>query len=52
MWKVKEFGELTGVSPSTLRRWESEGKLTPERTLGNQRIRLYGLGKYKAKVKK
>ncbi|MGI2902803.1 MerR family DNA-binding transcriptional regulator [Tolypothrix sp. VBCCA 56010] len=27
MWKVSEFGELTGVSASTLRRWESEGKL-------------------------
>jgi putative resolvase len=38
MWKVSEFGELTGVSPSTLRRWESEGRLKPERTLGNQRI--------------
>jgi putative resolvase len=38
MWKVAEFGELIGVSPSTLRRWESEGKLLPERTLGNQRI--------------
>jgi putative resolvase len=38
MWKVAEFGELIGVSSSTLRRWESEGKLLPERTLGNQRI--------------
>ncbi len=38
MWKVAEFGELIGVSSSTLRRWESEGKLIPERTLGNQRI--------------
>lgn len=38
MWKVKEFGDLIGVSPSTLRRWEGEGKLTPERTLGNQRV--------------
>ncbi len=38
MWKVAEFGELIGVSASTLRRWESEGKLIPERTLGNQRI--------------
>jgi predicted site-specific integrase-resolvase len=38
MWKVAEFGELVGVSPSTLRRWEGEGKLIPERTLGNQRI--------------
>ncbi|MGI2909481.1 MerR family transcriptional regulator, partial [Tolypothrix sp. VBCCA 56010] len=38
MWKVAEFGDLIGVSASTLRRWESEGKLIPERTLGNQRI--------------
>jgi predicted site-specific integrase-resolvase len=38
MWKVSEFGSLIGVSPSTLRRWETEGKLIPERTLGNQSI--------------
>ncbi|MEI2583132.1 IS607 family transposase [Scytonema sp. PRP1] len=38
MWKVAEFGELVGVSSSTLRRWEREKKLIPERTLGNQRI--------------
>ncbi|MBU7587059.1 MAG: IS607 family transposase [Nostoc sp. TH1S01] len=38
MWKVSEFGNLVGISPSTLRRWEEEGKLIPERTLGNQRI--------------
>ncbi|MEG4573819.1 IS607 family transposase [Microcoleus sp. N3A4] len=38
MWKVAEFGKLIGVSSSTLRRWESEGKLIPDRTLGNQRL--------------
>jgi DNA-binding transcriptional MerR regulator len=38
MWKVAGFGNLIGVSSSTLRRWETEGKLIPERTLGNQRI--------------
>ncbi len=38
MWKVAEFGKLVGVSSSTLRRWESDGKLIPERTLGNQRL--------------
>lgn len=38
MWKVAEFAKLAGVSGSTLRRWESEGKLIPGRTLGNQRI--------------
>lgn len=38
MWKVGEFGKLIGVSVSTLRRWEREGRLIPERTLGNQRV--------------
>jgi predicted site-specific integrase-resolvase len=38
MWKVGEFGQIIGVSVSTLRRWEREGRLMPERTLGNQRI--------------
>ncbi|NJK69304.1 MAG: IS607 family transposase [Microcoleus sp. SU_5_3] len=38
MWKVAEFAKLSGVSDSTLRRWEREGKLIPQRTLGNQRI--------------
>jgi putative resolvase len=37
MWKIAEFGELIGISPSTLRKWEKEGKLVPGRTLGNQR---------------
>lgn len=38
MWKVADFGKMVGVSTSTLRRWEREGKLIPERTLGNQRV--------------
>ncbi|MDV2998802.1 MAG: hypothetical protein N5P05_001180 [Chroococcopsis gigantea SAG 12.99] len=38
MWKIAEFGRLIGVSGSTLRRWEDEGKLIADRTLGNQRI--------------
>ncbi|WP_248277275.1 MerR family transcriptional regulator [Brasilonema octagenarum] len=38
MWKVGEFAKLLGVSTSTLRRWESENRVIPERTLGNQRI--------------
>lgn len=38
MWKVGDFGRLIGVSTSTLRRWEKEGRLIPERTLGNQRV--------------
>ncbi len=29
---------MIGVSASTLRRWEQEEKLIPDRTLGNQRI--------------
>lgn len=59
MWKVTEFGNLVGVSASTLRRWEQEGRLIPERTLGNQRIyteshltaaRSLKTGKYPDKV--
>lgn len=38
MWKVGEFGKLIGISSSTLRRWEEEGKLIADRTLGNQRL--------------
>ena len=35
--KVGDAAEYLGVSISTLRRWETEGKLIPERTAGNQR---------------
>jgi predicted site-specific integrase-resolvase len=38
MWKVGEFGKPIGISSSTLRRWEEEGKLIADRTLGNQRL--------------
>lgn len=38
MWKIGDFAKLAGVSVSTLRRWEGEGRVIPERTLGNQRI--------------
>lgn len=35
---VSKAAQVLGVSPNTLRRWESEGRLIPEaRTLGNQR---------------
>jgi len=35
---IKKAGKVLGVSESTLRRWEKEGKLIPdERTKGNQR---------------
>ena len=29
---ISEAAKLKGVSPTTLRRWEAEGKLIPERT--------------------
>jgi putative resolvase len=59
MWKVSEFGDLVGISPSTLRRWEDDGKLIPGRTLGNQRIydeshlaiaKSLKLGKYPSRI--
>ncbi len=34
---VQAAAEKLGVHPSTLRRWEREGKLIPDRTQGNQR---------------
>ncbi len=37
MYRVKEFAKLVGKSPSTLRRWEREGKIKPSRSQGNQR---------------
>ncbi len=37
VYRVKEFAKLIGKSPSTLRRWEREGKIKPSRSKGNQR---------------
>jgi putative resolvase len=37
VYQVKEFAKLVGKSPSTLRRWETEGKIKPSRSVGNQR---------------
>jgi putative resolvase len=37
MYTIKEYAKVLGVSTSTLRRWESEGKITSERTVGNHR---------------
>lgn len=37
VYRVKEFAKLIGKSPSTLRRWEKEGKIKPSRSVGNQR---------------
>ena len=34
---ISEAAKLKGVSVSTLRRWESEGKIIPERTLNGHR---------------
>ncbi|MEC4804045.1 MAG: IS607 family transposase [Jaaginema sp. PMC 1079.18] len=34
---ISEAAKIKGVSPSTLRRWESEGKLIPERTANGHR---------------
>lgn len=38
MWKIGDFAKMVGVSVSTLRRWEREERIVPERTLGNQRL--------------
>ena len=37
MYRVKEFAKLIGISPSTLRRWDKEGRLKPKPSAGNQR---------------
>jgi putative resolvase len=37
VYRVKEFAKLVGKSPSTLKRWETEGKIKPSRLAGNQR---------------
>lgn len=34
---ISEAAKLKGVAPSTLRRWEAEGKLIPERTQNGHR---------------
>ena len=37
VYRVKEFAKLIGKSPSTLRRWEREGKIKSKKSQGNQR---------------
>ena len=37
MIDIKRASELLGVSKSTLRRWEKEGKMKSYRTLGGHR---------------
>ena len=34
---IQEAADLLGVSTNTLRRWETEGKITSERTVGGHR---------------
>ena len=45
---IGEASEALGVSITTLRRWEAEGKLIPERTAGRQR--RYDLAKFKPEL--
>ena len=45
---ISEVAEVLGVSVSTLRRWEAEGRLVPERTAGRQR--RYNLSKLKPEL--
>jgi len=45
---IGEASEALGVSITTLRRWEAEGKLIPERTAGRQR--RYDLAKLKPEL--
>ncbi|MCL2549187.1 MAG: IS607 family transposase [Symbiobacteriaceae bacterium] len=37
-YKTTEFAKRLGVSPDTLRRWDREGKLVPNRSMGGHRI--------------
>ena len=37
MISISEAGRLLGVTPRTLKRWDTEGKLKVYRTLGNHR---------------
>lgn len=45
---ISEASDALGVSITTLRRWEAEGKLIPERTAGRQR--RYDLAKLKPEL--
>jgi excisionase family DNA binding protein len=52
LYSLKEACKFLGVSPSTIRRWEKEGKIKCVRTLGGQRrvpeseiMRLQSLGR-------
>jgi len=45
LYRIGQAARLLGVSSSTLRRWEREGKLIPHRTEGKHR--LYRLSQFK-----
>jgi putative resolvase len=45
LYRIGQAAQLLGVSTSTLRRWEREGKITAERTEGKHR--LYRLSQFK-----
>jgi putative resolvase len=45
LYRIGQAASLLGVSTSTLRRWEREGKLIPQRTEGDHR--LYRLSQFK-----
>ena len=45
LFKIGQAAKALGVSPSTLRRWERDGKITPLRTEGSHR--LYRLSQFK-----
>ena len=36
-YKIREFSEMIGVTPSTLRNWDRSGLLKSNRTISNQR---------------
>ena len=45
--KIREFADMIGVSTTTVRKYEEEGKLLPHhRTMSNQR--LYTMGQVEA----
>lgn len=45
LFKIGQAAKALGVSQSTLRRWERDGKISPERTEGSHR--LYRLSQFK-----
>jgi len=49
LYRIGQAAHLLGVSPSTLRRWERNGRIKPERTEGAHR--LYRLSQFKMEKK-